>query len=248
MGDRLLIVDQAYGEFADEDVTPILLRQPNVVVIRTLSKAYGLAGLRIGIAIGSPVLVDWMRTVGHPYPVAGPSLAIARKVFGVAVSARQGLMRIAPVVLAPVALKAEAVEIALDGVALVLGGEAFEAGPEGMPVGDLFGRLVEESGQALRHRPPERVVLQTFLQVAGQLALGEQGLGHALVGRVLVVRTAQEAQEVAFDVARGGEDPIAADPQHDDGRAQVPENTPAGHVQACFPLSSRHAASSSLLD
>jgi histidinol-phosphate aminotransferase len=82
LGDRLLIVDQAYGEFADEDATPILLRAPNVVVIRTLSKAYGLAGLRIGIAIGSPVLVDWMRTVGHPYPVAGPSLAIARKVFG----------------------------------------------------------------------------------------------------------------------------------------------------------------------
>jgi len=80
LGDRLLIVDQAYGEFADEDLTPLLIDQPNVVMIRTLSKAYGLAGLRIGIAIAPADLLEWMRTIGHPYPVAGPSLAIAQQV------------------------------------------------------------------------------------------------------------------------------------------------------------------------
>jgi len=80
LGDRLLIVDQAYGEFAEEDTTPLLLRQPNVIITRTLSKAFGLAGLRIGIAIAPAELVDRLRTVGQPYPVAGPSLAIAGRV------------------------------------------------------------------------------------------------------------------------------------------------------------------------
>lgn len=74
---RLLVVDQAYREFSDEDPTPELIRRPNVLLIRTLSKAFGLAGLRIGVAIGHASVVELMRTVGDPYPVAGPSLAIA---------------------------------------------------------------------------------------------------------------------------------------------------------------------------
>lgn len=77
LGGRLLVVDQAYREFSDEDPTPELIRQPNVLLIRTLSKAFGLAGLRIGVAIGHASVVELMRTVGDPYPVAGPSLAIA---------------------------------------------------------------------------------------------------------------------------------------------------------------------------
>ena len=77
---RLLVVDQAYAEFANEDPTEFLLEQPNVVVVRTLSKAFGMAGLRIGVAAASTELVSWMRTIGQPYPVAGPSLAIASRI------------------------------------------------------------------------------------------------------------------------------------------------------------------------
>ena len=73
----LLLLDQAYIEYADEDIDPAVLEIPNVVVVRTMSKAWGLAGCRVGYAIGSPDVVAVLRAAGAPYPVAGPSLALA---------------------------------------------------------------------------------------------------------------------------------------------------------------------------
>lgn len=75
----LLIVDLAYGEFADEDLTPVALELPNAVVVRTFSKAWGLAGLRVGYAIGPTTVINWMRAAGSPYPTSGLSLALARR-------------------------------------------------------------------------------------------------------------------------------------------------------------------------
>lgn len=71
------MVDLAYAEFADSDPTSALLAMPNVVVIRTFSKAMGLAGIRVGYAMGSPEVADWLRTTGGPYPVSAVSLALA---------------------------------------------------------------------------------------------------------------------------------------------------------------------------
>ncbi|MFZ4576676.1 MAG: aminotransferase class I/II-fold pyridoxal phosphate-dependent enzyme, partial [Phycisphaerales bacterium] len=48
--DALLLVDLAYTEFAEVDLTPVAVALPNAVVIRTFSKAYGLAGIRVGYA------------------------------------------------------------------------------------------------------------------------------------------------------------------------------------------------------
>ncbi|MFC1529690.1 pyridoxal phosphate-dependent aminotransferase [Gemmatimonadota bacterium] len=73
----LIILDLAYIEFADEDVTREALALPNVVVIRTLSKAWDLAGLRVGYAIGPPGIITWMRRAGQHYPVSGLSAALA---------------------------------------------------------------------------------------------------------------------------------------------------------------------------
>ncbi len=73
----VVVLDHAYAEFADEDLTRAALGLPNVVVLRTFSKAWGLAGLRVGYAIGAPELIGWLRAAGNPYPTAGPSLAIA---------------------------------------------------------------------------------------------------------------------------------------------------------------------------
>lgn len=73
----LLLVDLAYTEFADEDLTRVALAQPNAVVIRTFSKAFGLAGLRVGYAIGPAPLIQAMRAMGSPFPVSAPSLAAA---------------------------------------------------------------------------------------------------------------------------------------------------------------------------
>ena len=73
----LVLVDLAYIEFADHDPTPALLAFDNVVMIRTFSKAFGLAGLRVGYAIAPPAVARWLRTVGGPYPVSTVSLGIA---------------------------------------------------------------------------------------------------------------------------------------------------------------------------
>lgn len=73
----LVVVDAAYVEFADEDPTARVLLRSNVLVTRTLSKAWGLAGLRVGYALGVPRVLDWLARVGQPYSVSGPSVALA---------------------------------------------------------------------------------------------------------------------------------------------------------------------------
>lgn len=75
----VLCVDQAYAEFGDADLTARFAREPGVILTRTLSKAWGLAGLRVGYAIGDPEILSRMIALGQPYPVAGPSLAIAEQ-------------------------------------------------------------------------------------------------------------------------------------------------------------------------
>ncbi|MFG0257667.1 MAG: aminotransferase class I/II-fold pyridoxal phosphate-dependent enzyme [Phycisphaerales bacterium JB043] len=75
--DALVLVDLAYVEFADEDPTRELLDEPNVVVIRTFSKAMGLAGARVGYALAPPDVARWLRTTGGPYPVSAVSVALA---------------------------------------------------------------------------------------------------------------------------------------------------------------------------
>ena len=73
----MLVLDAAYVEFAEADPTPALLELGNVVVTRTLSKAYGLAGLRVGYLLGSPELVSAIGAFGNPYPVSALSAALA---------------------------------------------------------------------------------------------------------------------------------------------------------------------------
>ena len=73
----LVLIDQAYIEYADEGIDPAVLDLANVVVVRTMSKAWGLAGCRVGYAVGSSDVIAVLRAAGGPYPVAGPSLALA---------------------------------------------------------------------------------------------------------------------------------------------------------------------------
>jgi histidinol-phosphate aminotransferase len=73
----LLVLDAAYVEFADSDPTPAALEMGNVVITRTLSKAYGLAGLRVGYLLGPPELVAEISSFGNPYPVSALSAALA---------------------------------------------------------------------------------------------------------------------------------------------------------------------------
>lgn len=75
----LLIVDLAYGEFADHDLLSDVRTLPNALAVRTFSKAWGLAGLRVGYAVGPSAIIEWLRAAGSPYPTAGLSLALASK-------------------------------------------------------------------------------------------------------------------------------------------------------------------------
>jgi histidinol-phosphate aminotransferase len=73
----LLLVDLAYAEYADEDLTEAALGLPNALVVRTFSKAWGLAAARVGYVLGPTQLLAPLRAAGNPYAVAGPSLALA---------------------------------------------------------------------------------------------------------------------------------------------------------------------------
>lgn len=69
---QVMIVDEAYGEFANESVITDTQTRENLLVIRTFSKAYALAGMRVGYAVGSPQLINGMRIVRdsfNSYPI-----------------------------------------------------------------------------------------------------------------------------------------------------------------------------------
>jgi histidinol-phosphate aminotransferase len=66
----LLVVDEAYAPFADADAIPLLARHPKLVVVRTLSKAYALAGIRVGYARAHPDVIDVLDRVRDSYNVS----------------------------------------------------------------------------------------------------------------------------------------------------------------------------------
>ena len=74
----LILHDQAYREFSDPefDLTDTALEHPNVVLIRTFSKAWGGAGLRAGYAVGDSRVIDWLRRIGQPFPVSRLTLDV----------------------------------------------------------------------------------------------------------------------------------------------------------------------------
>jgi histidinol-phosphate aminotransferase len=77
----LVVIDEAYREFVtDPDVPDGLLAyggRPNVVVLRTLSKAWGLAGLRVGFLVAAPAVAATVRKVVTPFSTSGPAQAAA---------------------------------------------------------------------------------------------------------------------------------------------------------------------------
>ena len=79
--DVLVVLDEAYAEFVREanaiDGIPLLAEFPNLVVLKTFSKAYGLAGLRVGFAIGSAEILNAARSTAIPLSVTGQGAAAA---------------------------------------------------------------------------------------------------------------------------------------------------------------------------
>jgi len=76
--DGLVVVDEAYVEFAPEaSVLRLLETHRNLVVLRTLSKAHALAGCRLGAVIADPEIIELLKRIIAPYPLATPTVAAA---------------------------------------------------------------------------------------------------------------------------------------------------------------------------
>ncbi|WP_185882073.1 histidinol-phosphate transaminase [Blattabacterium cuenoti] len=74
----IVVLDEAYIDFSDQESFSLEIDQyPNLIVLQTLSKSWGLAGLRIGIAITSEKIIQWMNKIKHPYNVSNISQKIA---------------------------------------------------------------------------------------------------------------------------------------------------------------------------
>lgn len=78
-GDVLVVVDEAYHEYVDADgprsALPLAARHPNLVVTRTFSKAYALAGLRVGYLVAHPSVVAVLERLRESFNVNAPALA-----------------------------------------------------------------------------------------------------------------------------------------------------------------------------
>lgn len=72
---RLLVIDEAYADFADENALGLMRRYRNVVVLRTLSKSYSLAGMRLGLCFAHPAVIDALLKVKDSYNLSRVALA-----------------------------------------------------------------------------------------------------------------------------------------------------------------------------
>ncbi|CAL4318613.1 Histidinol-phosphate aminotransferase [Buchnera aphidicola (Pterocallis alni)] len=78
LGKSIVIIDEAYIEFNIHDSLSYLLKiYPNLVILRTLSKAFGLAGIRCGFALAHRDVILLLRKVITPYPLPIPTILIA---------------------------------------------------------------------------------------------------------------------------------------------------------------------------
>jgi histidinol-phosphate aminotransferase len=75
LGSKLLVIDEAYVDFADENALGLVRRHRNVVVLRTLSKSYSLAGMRLGLCFAHPAVIDALMKVKDSYNLSRVALA-----------------------------------------------------------------------------------------------------------------------------------------------------------------------------
>ena len=184
----LVIYDEAYREFVDDSVltpfeaTELLGRHTNLVVLRTFSKVYSLAGLRVGYLVAHPGIAEPVRQVIPPFPVSAPAVAAA--------SAALGEAGFRSMVRKTVGAERIAVTAALQGAGLPC--VPSHANFVWVPLGDAseaFALALREEGIAVRAFPGEGV----------RISVGEAGLADALTSAI-----ATYSAEQAGDVVRAG--------------------------------------------
>ena len=137
--DGVLLVDEAYVDFADRDCVGVMKSCSNVVVTRTFSKSYSLAGLRFGYALASAKLVAEMVKVKDSYNVSAPAIAGATAAIEDQAHLEQNVTRIR-------ATRARLIE-ALDGLGCRCrpsqANFVLARVPDGRGAQDVFNRLFE---------------------------------------------------------------------------------------------------------
>ena len=187
----IVILDEAYAEFAERDATDLLARSERLLISRTMSKAFGLAGLRIGYAVGSPALVAEVEKSRGPYKVSALAELAAltaltedmewvRAHVGAAIESRQRLVTaLRKIGLAPLDSQSNFVFVPLAGATLVA-------------------KHMRELGVAVR--PFDRLpAVSPALRTSGGDAL------RISVGPWAALQTTLEALETALATAEGGD-------------------------------------------
>lgn len=72
----VLVVDEAYVDFAESDALDLVKQHDNVIILRTLSKGYSMAGLRLGFGVANPVLLEGLIKVKDSYNVDAVACAV----------------------------------------------------------------------------------------------------------------------------------------------------------------------------
>lgn len=67
---KIVVVDEAYAEFSEETLIPEIDNYPNLVILRTFSKSFGMAGLRLGYLLGQPKTISLINRVRQPFNVS----------------------------------------------------------------------------------------------------------------------------------------------------------------------------------
>ena len=69
--DGLIIIDEAYGEFSEYSISTLVKTHSNLIVVRTLSKSFGMAGLRLGYFVANKKFTDaFLNVLQYPYPLS----------------------------------------------------------------------------------------------------------------------------------------------------------------------------------
>lgn len=161
----IVVLDEAYIDFApaDASLAELVAEHPNLVVLQTLSKAFGMAGIRLGAAFASPEVASLLNALKAPYNVSSPTAAIASYVLDPERGLKVMRANMAKIVAQRERLLAEVPKI--DGVGRLRGGKASnflmyemldkEGKPDNVTALAVYERLAEEKGVVVRFRGKE---------------------------------------------------------------------------------------------
>jgi len=107
----VVAIDEAYVEMSGVTALPLIDRMPNVVLVRTLSKAFGLAGVRVGYALAGPAISAVLRRVRPPGSISAVSAALGAQALGDLNGMRQ---RVQQIIVERARLQRELTSVGLD--------------------------------------------------------------------------------------------------------------------------------------